>query len=198
MGVVKEFGAESELIGLYQTYLVFVVLIGFISWLMPLTVGLAVTGEVLAAIVVASTTLAALLGISTYTLYWIRKFQESIKYVLEDDELIVTKGVWWKTKSVVPYNRITNVNTYQGPISRHFELGKLAIQTAGFSAANSAGKMAEAEIVGVKNFEEIKDIIMNFVKGVEPMAVEAKAEIPKNVNQEMLQELRRIRKAVEK
>ena len=199
VGAVKDFGAESELVKLYQMYLAITVFAGFIVWIIPLTVGLVFVGEVLAGIVVSLSTLVPIFAVSIFTLYWIRKFQESIKYVLEDDQLVVMKGVWWKTRSMVPYNRITNVNIYQGPISRRFNLGKLAVQTAGFSGTSNQGyKTAEAEIIGVKNFEEIKDVIMNFVKGNEPVAVEAKAEPPKNVNQEMLQELRRIRKAVEK
>jgi membrane protein YdbS with pleckstrin-like domain len=188
VGVVKDFGAESELVKLYQMYLAITVFAGFIVWIIPLTVGLVFVGEVLAGIVVSLSTLVPIFAVSIFTLYWIRKFQESIKYVLEDDQLVVMKGVWWKTRSMVPYNRITNVNN----------LGKLAVQTAGFSGTSNQGyKTAEAEIIGVKNFEKIKDVIMNFVKGNEPVAVEAKAEPPKNVNQEMLQELRRIRKAVE-
>jgi membrane protein YdbS with pleckstrin-like domain len=134
-------------------------------------------------------------------LYWIPRFYSSIGYVLEDGEIIVTKGVWWKTKSVVPYNRITNINIYQGPISRHFGLGRLAIQTAGFSGVSSSGhKTAEAEIFGIKNFEEIKDMVMAYVKGIKPAAVEAEVEVkpPKDVNGQILQELRRIRRAVEK
>jgi membrane protein YdbS with pleckstrin-like domain len=197
--VVKEFGADSQLITLYQTYLSIIVLAGFLSWIIPVTIGLAVIGEALAAIVTVISCLVPLLVATAIALYWIPLFQKSIRYVLEGDELIVIKGVWWKTKSVVPYNRITNVNIYQGPISRHFGLGRLSIQTAGFSGASSSGyKTAEAEIVGVKDFEETKDTIMNFVKGIEPVAVEAKTEPLKNINQEMLQELRRIRKAVER
>jgi uncharacterized membrane protein YdbT with pleckstrin-like domain len=101
----------------------------------------------------------------------------------------------------VPYNRITNVNIYQGPISRHFGLGKLSIQTAGFSGVGSSGyKTAEAEIFGIRNFEEIKDTVMGFVKGIKPVAVEAKAEAASSVDrsQQILEELRKIRKAVEK
>jgi membrane protein YdbS with pleckstrin-like domain len=197
--VVKEFGADSQLITLYQTYLSIIVLAGFLSWIIPVTIGLAVIGEALAAIVTVISCLVPLLVATAIALYWIPLFQKSIRYVLEGDELIVIKGVWWKTKSVVPYNRITNVNIYQGPISRHFGLGRLSIQTAGFSGASSSGyKTAEAEIVGVKDFEETKDTIMNFVKGIEPVAVEAKTEPLKNINQEMLQELRRIRKAEER
>lgn len=66
-------------------------------------------------------------------LYWIRAFHSTIKFILESDEIVVTKGAWWKTKSIVPYNRIINMNIEQGPISRALGLEKLSIQTAGFS-----------------------------------------------------------------
>lgn len=75
----------------------------------------------------------------------------------------------------------------------------MAIQTAGFSGVNSSGhKTAEAEIIGIRNFEDTKDVVMSFVKGTKPIAVEAAGEQVKDVNREVLEELRRIRKAVEK
>lgn len=132
-------------------------------------------------------------------LYWIPKFHSSITYSLEEDEISVSKGVWWKTKSFVPYNRITNVNIHQGPISRNFGLGKLSIQTAGFSGSTSSGvKTAEAVVFGIKNFEEVKDAVMEYVIGAKPQAVEAEDRPRRNVEQQILEELQRIRKAVEK
>lgn len=195
----RKFGADLQLIKVYQVYMVIAVLCGFISWAMPLVIGIFLIGETVTGIIVAFSIFSPMVVIIAVAMYWIPQFHKSINYILEDDEVIVIKGVWWKTKSVVPYNRITNVNTYQGPISRRFGVGKLSIQTAGFSAAGSSGyKTGEAEIFGVTDFEEIKDVIMSYVKGEEPVAVEAKAEPAKNINQEMLKELRKIRAAVEK
>lgn len=165
----------------------------------PLAVALMVLGEALIAGMVALAVLLPVLIILAVAFYWIPKFHSSINYVLEEDEIVVEKGVWWKTKSMVPYNRITNVNIYQGPISRHYGIGRLSIQTAGFSGVNSSGqKTAEADIVGIRNFEETKDAVMSYVKGLKPVAVEAEAEFPKYINREVLEELHRIRKAVEK
>jgi len=195
----REFGADPELKNLYHTYLSIIVVGGFLWWLVPLTVALTFLVEPLIGVIVALSILVPLFIIVSVALYWIPKFYSSIKYVLEADEIVVAKGVWWKTKSVVPYNRITNVNIYQGPISRHYGVGRLAIQTAGFSGVNSSGhKIAEAEIIGIKNFEETKDVVMSFVKGIVPVAVEAEAEPARSMNEEILEELRRIRKAVEK
>jgi len=199
MAVVKEFGADLDLKRLYLVYLGIVLLGGFLWWLIPVVIFVVISFETWIGIVVALSSFVPLLIAAAVTIYWISRFHSSIAYVLDDDEITVTRGVWWKTKSFVPYNRITNINIYQGPISRRFGLGKISIQTAGFSGTSSSGaKVAEAVIFGVKNFEEIKDIIINFVKGLRPQAIEAEAEPTKGINQQILTELRKIRRVLEK
>jgi len=199
MTVVKEFGADLDLKRLYLVYLGVVLLGGFLWWLIPVAIFVVLSFETWIGIVVALSSFVPLLITAAVTIYWISRFHSSIAYVLDDDEITVTRGVWWKTKSFVPYNRITNINIYQGPISRRFGLGKISIQTAGFSGTSSSGaKVAEAVIFGVKNFEEIKDIIANFVKGLRPQAIEAEAEPTKGINQQILTELRKIRRVLEK
>jgi membrane protein YdbS with pleckstrin-like domain len=201
MAAVKEFGADSELKSLYLVYLGIVLLGGFLWWMIPIVVFVVLSYEMWIGVVVALSCFVPLLIAAGATLYWVPKFYSSITYILQDDKITVTRGVWWKTKSFVPYNRITNINIYQGPISRRFGLGKLSIQTAGFSGTSSSGvKVAEAVIFGVKNFEEIKDIINNFVKGLKPQAIEAEAETKptKDINQQILTELRKIRRTLEK
>jgi len=197
--VVKEFGANSELKMLYLVYFAIVIVGGFLWWMVPVVVFAVFSFEMWIGVAVALPCFVPILIAAGVTLYWIPKFYSSITYTLGDDKITVTKGVWWKTKSFVPYNRITNINIYQGPISRRFGLGKLSIQTAGFSGTSSSGaKVAEAVIFGVKNFEEIKDIIINFVRGMKPEAIEAEVESSKDLNQQILTELRRIRKVLEK
>lgn len=201
MAVVKEFGADSELKSLYLVYLAIVVVGGFLWWMVPVVVFVVLSYEMWIGVVVALSCFVPLLIATGITFYWIPKFYSSITYVLEDDKITVTRGVWWKTKSFVPYNRITNINIYQGPISRRFGLGRLSIQTAGFSGTSSSGaKVAEAVIFGVKNFEEIKDLVINFVRGMKPEAIEAEAETKptKDINQQILTELRKIRKTLER
>jgi len=195
----SEFGAHQELMSLYRAYALIALVIGCLLWILPLEVALMVLGEQLVAGIVALAGLLPAIVVFLSVLYWIPRFHSSIRYVLGEDGIVVTRGVWWRMKSVVPYNRITNVNIYQGPISRHYGLGRLAIQTAGFSGVDSSGhKTAEADIIGIRNFEETKDAVMGFVKGMKPIAVEAGAETVTDVNREILEELRRIRKAAEK
>jgi hypothetical protein len=196
--MIKEFTADEKLKKVFKTYLLIVILFGFIWWMFPV-VALAFLTDISVGILVALSSFVPLIIAIAIVLYWIPRFYSSLKYVLDDDDVTVTKGVWWKTKSVVPYNRITNINIYQGPISRRFGLAKLAIQTAGFSGVSSSGhKTAEAELIGIRNFEETKDMIVGLVRGMKPQAVEAEAEPSKHLNEQILEELRRIRKAVEK
>lgn len=185
---------------LYYSYLTIGVILFGLSWIMPTVVVALLVLPLAQASAVTVALLFPLLVVVGFTAFWIQKYYSSITYTLTNDEIVVEKGVWWKRKSFVPYNRITNISVVQGPIARHFGLGTVRVQTAGFSGGGSAGvRVAEAVILGVKNFEEIRNVIMGFVKRVRPVAVEAEAEAPapRSVDQQILNELRRIREALE-
>jgi len=197
----EQFGAHPNLKKLYYTYLAIVTVI-FLAWILPVTTAAFIFLPINSALIVAISLLVPLFLLIVFTWYWIAQYYASISYALTDNEIVVQKGVWWKKKSYVPYNRITNINILQGPISRRFQLGTVLIQTAGFSgAAGSAGaRPAEAVIFGVKNFEEIKDKLMNFVREIRPVAVEARAEAlaPQDINRQILAELKKISKILKK
>ena len=200
--VNEQFGVHPDLKKLYYTYLAIATIV-FLAWILPVTAAAFIFLPLNSASIVAVSLLAPLLILILFIWHWINQYCASISYTLTDNEIAVHKGVWWKKKSFVPYNRITNINIEQGPISRHFQLGTVLIQTAGFSGgAGSAGgfKPAEAIIFGIKNFEEIKDKVMNFVREIRPVAVEARAEAlaPQDVNRQILAELKKISKALEK
>ena len=186
---------------LYYAYLAIATII-FLAWILPATAAAFIFLPFNSALIVAASLLVPLFFSIVFIWYWTTRYYASISYTLTDNEIVVHKGVWWKKKSYVPYNRITNINIIQGPISRRFQLGTVLIQTAGFSgAAGSAGaRPAEAVIFGVKNFEEMKDKVMNFVREIRPVAVEARAEAlaPQDINRQILAELKKISKALEK
>ena len=199
--VNEQFGAHPDLKKLYYTYLATATVI-FLTWILPVTAAAFIFLPFNTALIVAAPLLIPLFLAIVFTWYWITQYYASISYALTDNEIMVNKGVWWKKKGYVPYNRITNINIVQGPVSRHFQLGTVLIQTAGFSgAAGSAGaRPAEAVIFGIKNFEEIKDKVMKFVREIRPVAVEARAEaIPsQDVSRQILAELKKITKALKK
>lgn len=198
--VDEGFRPHVDMKKLYYSYLTIGVVLFGLSWIVPAVVVALLVLPLAQASAITAALLFPLLVVVCFTAFWIQKYYSSITYILTNDEIIVEKGVWWKRKSFVPYNRITNISVVQGPIARQFGLGTVRVQTAGFSGGGSAGvRLAEAVILGVKNFEEIRNVIMGFVKKVRPVAVEAEAEAPapRDLNQQILNELRRIRKALE-
>ncbi len=196
----EPFKPDKAFMKLYYAYLLIVDAIIFLGGVLPAVISAVVYLPLDQALtVVASLILPFLLAV-WFIAYWIPKYYLSTSYVFAEREIVVEKGVWWKHKSTVPYNRVTNIDIVQGPLSRHFGLGKIRVQTAGYSAAGGgAGAIAEAQIFGVKNFEEVKDFILSMVQGIKPVAVEAAAEplAPIETAEQMLAELRKIREILE-
>jgi len=145
--------------------------------------------------------LIVVLAILSFIAYWISKYYASIFYVLKEDEVMVERGVWWKMRHVVPYARVMSVDIIQGPISRRFGVGSVQVHTAGYTGvrggtAGPGARGAEAVIWGVPNFVEIRDAIIGFVRGRPLFGMPRVAGA--DVGSEMLKELKKIRKAVEK
>jgi len=198
--VSEGFHPHVDMKKLYYSYLMIGVIFLGLSWIVPVVVVALLVLPLAQASAITVALLFPLLVVAGFIIFWIQKYYSSITYILTNDEIVVEKGVWWKRKSFVPYNRITNICVVQGPIARRFGLGTVRIQTAGFSGGGSAGgRVAEAVILGVKNFEDIRDVIMSFVRRVRPVAVEAEGEAPapKDIDKQILNELRKIRKALE-
>ena len=128
------------------------------------------------------------------TAYWVNAFYASLSYRLGPRELVVKKGVWWRKESIVPYDRITNLTVVQGPISRALGLYTIRVQTAGLHARGAGVPVAEAELLGVDDPEGMVGKIMERVRVLRPVAVEAG---PEDVRGLMLAELRRIRELLE-
>ena len=193
---------HPDLKKLYYTYLAIGSIVFYLSWAIPISISLFLRLRLVIAVTASFFFFLPFIFIITFISFWIPKFHFSLSYLLTQSEIIIEKGVWWKRKSIVPYNRVTNIDVVQGPLSRRFGLGKVSIQTAGFSAGGSSGsaKVAEAVILGIKNFEEVKDIVMNRVKQFRPIAVETGHEVAgmEDVNLRILDELKKIRKNLER
>jgi membrane protein YdbS with pleckstrin-like domain len=135
-----------------------------------------------------------------YLTWWIPAFYRTANYRLTDEEIEYHRGVFFQQKTTVPYNRITNVNAFQGPIQRIVDAGSVGIHTAGYG-----GQMgAELSISGVSDYEDIKDQILTKVRGRRPAATEGaddRSRSPSAVSDgqtnEVLSELRHIRELLE-
>ncbi|RMG32620.1 MAG: PH domain-containing protein [Methanobacteriota archaeon] len=63
-------------------------------------------------------------------------YYPTIRYEVIDNEIHVYRGVITKTRKVVPYRTITNIEIKRGIFDRMFGIGTVEIQTAGSSNPN--------------------------------------------------------------
>lgn len=126
-------------------------------------------------------------------------YYRSLKYEIQDDEVIVHVGIWTRSVKHVPFRTITNLTVQRGIFDRWlFNLGNLNVQTAGMSGATGA----EESLVGLTNFQEVYELVSTRLRryrgALAPTAAEDEREPRHDAVRAILTELRAIRAAVEK
>ncbi len=141
---------------------------------------------------------------------YIPLYFDTLTYTIEDDLVMGTRGVLWKKRVTVPFRKITNIDVSQGPVQRLFDLGTIHVQTAG--TAGPQGATAELRIEGMKQFDELRDEILQLLRGffqtsatspaaAAPDARSAAGSVPDHRGADMqavVEELRAIRALLEK
>ena len=56
------------------------------------------------------------------------------KYLIQPDRIEIIQGVFWVTRSVVPIDRIHQINVSRGPLDTAFGVAKVSVITAGSTA----------------------------------------------------------------
>lgn len=145
---------------------------------------------------IAWSVIIALLGIVLVILIqlYLLAYIKTLKYRLSEDDLRLDSGVFWKRRKVIPLHKITNVNTLQGPFERWFALGHLNVQTAGHGASTSP----EGRLVGLKEFEKIKEEVMQKVRLVKSATAATEDRPRERTEQELLKEMLEVLSRIEK
>ncbi|MCK4404280.1 MAG: PH domain-containing protein [candidate division Zixibacteria bacterium] len=141
-------------------------------------------------LVIAILGLVLVILIQLYLLAYIK----TLRYELSSDDLRLESGVFWKRKKVIPFHKITNLNTLQGPFERRFGLGHLNIQTAGHGANTSP----EGKLVGLENFDTIKEEVMQKLRLVKSEATTTEDRPTERTQQELLKEMLKVLSRIEK
>jgi len=141
-------------------------------------------------VVIAIFGIVVVILIQLYLLAYIK----TLKYRLSGDDLRLDSGVFWKKRKVIPLHKITNVNTLQGPFERRFALGHLDVQTAGHGASTSP----EGKLVGLAEFEKIKEEVIQKVRLVKSESVTTEDRPRERTDQELLKEMLEILSRIEK
>ena len=66
---------------------------------------------------------------------------------MSSDFLDIAKGIIWKKRYIIPFIRVQNTDTKQGPILRAFRLASVTVSTAAGSHEIPGLDMEEAENV---------------------------------------------------
>lgn len=74
-------------------------------------------------------------------------------YAIREKDISYKKGLFWRTKTLVPFNRIQHCELNQGPIERMFGLSSLKVFTAGGSSSDlNINGLVKGEAEQLKQF----------------------------------------------
>ncbi|NIM97770.1 MAG: PH domain-containing protein [candidate division Zixibacteria bacterium] len=137
-----------------------------------------------------------ILGVITFILLqlYLLAYIKTLRYELSSQDLRLESGVFWKKRKVIPFHKITNLNTLQGPLERRFDLGHLNVQTAGHGANTSP----EGKLVGLDDFDRIKEEIMQKVRLVKSDALTTEDKPRERGQEELLREMLEVLSRIER
>ncbi len=69
------------------------------------------------------------------------------RYELTPDYLDIAKGIFWRKRYIIPFIRVQNTDTRQGPVLRAFKLASVTVSTAAGSHEIPGLDAAEADAV---------------------------------------------------
>lgn len=126
-------------------------------------------------------------------------YYRSMKYEIQDDEVIVRVGILTHSVKHVPYRTVTNIAVKRDILDRwFFNLGTLEIQTAGISGQN----VAEEKLLGLDNVQDVYELVAGELRryrgAMAPTVAEVEAAPVETLSTELLDEVRQIRQLLEK
>ena len=132
-----------------------------------------------------------------YSLWFAPKYLDSQTARLTTQALEVRKGVFTRSESTIPLNRMTDLRLYQGPLMRRFGLHGLKVETAGQSGQNAS---SEGNLLGVVDAEAFRNAILRqrqVALGAEPTEDGPRPAEPASGATELLSEIRDILARIE-
>jgi membrane protein YdbS with pleckstrin-like domain len=201
MIIGEEFHPDPKLKALFFTYTVAIAIPLYVLGIGVLLALLFYFNEFFAAEIFGLFFLIPLIIITLFVIYWIPKYYRTVKYLFTETEVRVEEGVYWKERHAIPYSRIMNVDTIQGPIARRFGIGTVDIYTAGYTgvAGGTGGpksRRAEASIKFIPNFIQLREQVLEVVRGKPLFGSPAISST--DINKQILDELKEIKKVLEK
>ena len=74
------------------------------------------------------------LVVASYTLVFPSLQHKVYKYYLDDEKLVVSKGILFRSYTVTPIIQVQDIGSFQGPIQMAFKISNVILTTAGSTA----------------------------------------------------------------
>ena len=107
------------------------IILGFVCCFVPFAIVVAVdpgeswVGVVCIALVAALVVMLVIFLVILPPIRYVRW-----RYALSDEYLDIAKGIIWRKRYIIPFIRVQNTDTRQGPILRAFKLASVTVSTA--------------------------------------------------------------------
>lgn len=121
----------------------------------------------------------------------------SMRFEVQEDEVIVHVGIFTHSIKHVPYRTVTNITIKRDILDRwFFNIGTLNIQTAGMSGQTGA----EESLVGLEDVHEVYELVVTELRRFRGAMTptQAQEESPTNGSAALLEEVRAIRRLIER
>jgi uncharacterized membrane protein YdbT with pleckstrin-like domain len=126
---------------------------------------------------------------------------KNLRYEIEEDKVTIYKGILTKVQKNIPYRAITDFMVHRSLFDRFLGIASIRIQTAGQSQT-AVGY--EGNLAGLKDWAQLHERLRARVKSLHPFSdslgvmESASGATTAQVLEQILEELKAIRKALEK
>jgi membrane protein YdbS with pleckstrin-like domain len=96
---------------------------------------------------------------------------DTLWYAMSDRSLRIRHGIWTIREMTITFENVQNISLRQGPLERCFGIARVIVQTAGGGGGEGGGGESGGHrglIEGVDNAPEIRELIMDRVRGSGP------------------------------
>ena len=94
------------------------------------------------------------------SLLFVRAEFKKKSYALRQKDIIYEKGLFWRSSTVIPFNRVQHCEVSQGPIDRFYNLSELKIFTAGGASSDlTIGGLLPETANRIKDFIVTKTVL---------------------------------------
>ncbi|HRE58536.1 MAG TPA: PH domain-containing protein [Candidatus Kapabacteria bacterium] len=90
---------------------------------------------------------------------------KTLRYTFDQEGISVSYGILWRRESYTTYSRIQDIHVSRNIGERWLGIGTVDIQTA------SGASTAEVIIVGIRNYEQVRDFLYGRMRGMNAKTV---------------------------